>query len=480
VQFLHCLGLFLFSFTQGVIVVTNTLSSPRDLGGNLRLRWSTSADLEALLDCYGFVYRDTPESPVTAVQQNWIRSLIVGGHPQANPNNFAVVEDLSTKKIVAATTLMQQNIDFGGIPLSMGRPEIVATMPEYRNRGLIRHIFALIHERSEQRGDHLQGITGIPYYYRQFGYEYALSLQDYMTFPFEQVPSLAEGTSEPYRLRKVMPNETSILIELYEQNRTRPRSMHNGTAQMKPLVTTPATEEYWQWSVNGHPQPVAEGWTAWFIVDTDEQICGYVLQKPLRWGKSIRVWDLGVAQGVSYLQIWPSLLRALKQIGEQEPGVNEKVEPATQITFEFVGPHPLHDVVADAQGSNRKPGYYWYIRVADTPRFIRTIAPVLEQRLAESPLANYSGELSINHYRNGLKIGFEQGKLTVAEPWILPTWGAKPNVGIPAMPFLHLLFGNKNYDTLKEFFPDVWAHDEAAQVLRTIFPAQASVLLPLD
>lgn len=455
-------------------------SNSRDLGNSLVLRWSTEADLEALLECYGFVYRDTPESPVTEVQQNWIRSLIVGGHPQVKPTDFAVVEDLSTKKIVAATTLMQQNVDFAGIPLSMGRPEIVATMPEYRNRGLIRQIFSMIHERSEQRGDHLQGITGIPYYYRQFGYEYALTLQDYMNFPFEQVPSLAEGASEAYTLRKVMPSEIAIQIDLYEQNRTRPRSMHNGTPIMQPLVTTPATQAYWQWSVNGPAEPVAEGWVAWFIVDTAQQICGYVLQRPLRWGNEIQVSDLGLAKGISYTQIWPSLLRGLKQIGEQEPTVHDKVGPATQISFRFVGPHPLHDAVPDAQGANRKPGYYWYIRVADTARFIRTIAPVLEQRLAQSAWANYTGELAINHYRNGLKIGFEQGKLTLAEPWILPHWGAKPNVGIPAMPFLQLLFGNRGFDAMNDFYPDIWANDEAAQVLRTIFPAQPSVLLPLD
>jgi predicted acetyltransferase len=69
---------------------------------------------------------------------------------------------------------MRHKWEYGGIPFGVGRPEIVASDPGYRERGLVRAVFELLHARSAALGHMAQGITGIPYYYRQFGYEYAL------------------------------------------------------------------------------------------------------------------------------------------------------------------------------------------------------------------------------------------------------------------------------------------------------------------
>ncbi len=72
--------------------------------------------------------------------------------------------------IVSATNLLAQVWDYEGIAFGVGRPEIVATEPDYRNRGLVRAIFELIHARSAAQGQLAQAITASPYYYRQFGY----------------------------------------------------------------------------------------------------------------------------------------------------------------------------------------------------------------------------------------------------------------------------------------------------------------------
>ena len=59
----------------------------------------------------------------------------------------------------------------------VGRPELVGTLPEFRNRGLIRAQMDILHQWSAERGQPVQAITGIPFFYRQFGYEMALPLQ---------------------------------------------------------------------------------------------------------------------------------------------------------------------------------------------------------------------------------------------------------------------------------------------------------------
>jgi hypothetical protein len=45
--------------------------------------------------------------------------------------------------------------------------------------------------------------------------------------------------------------------------------------------------------------------------------------------------------------------------------------------------------------------------------------------------------------------------------------------------FLQLLFGYRGLDELRDIFPDVWAADTAVPLLRTLFPAQPSWVVPL-
>jgi predicted acetyltransferase len=72
--------------------------------------------------------------------------------------------------------LIPQTWTYAGVPFGVGRPEAVGTDPDYRRRGLIRMQFEVLHGKSAAMGHLVQGITGIPWYYRQFGYEYALDL----------------------------------------------------------------------------------------------------------------------------------------------------------------------------------------------------------------------------------------------------------------------------------------------------------------
>jgi hypothetical protein len=72
---------------------------------------------------------------------------------------------------------------------------------------LIRAIFELIHARSAAQGHLAQGITGIPYFFRQFGYEYALELRGGPRVAFTAIPNLPRGVAELFHLRLPTPHE---------------------------------------------------------------------------------------------------------------------------------------------------------------------------------------------------------------------------------------------------------------------------------
>src|SRR5262249_50118492 len=154
--------------------------------------------------------------------------------PHIGPRDFAVVEDTTTGTIVASTCLLRYPITFDGTPIPFGRPEVVATQPEYRNQGLIRAIFELIHAKSAARGDLLQGITGIAHYYRQFGYEYSVSMGTGLTVHFAAIPTLKTDATDPYSLRKATLDDSAQLRRLWKRE------------QMQAAITTPLSAEYYR------------------------------------------------------------------------------------------------------------------------------------------------------------------------------------------------------------------------------------------
>jgi len=208
----------------------------RELGDCLVLRWSTPHDVERVASLYAHVFRSSPDAPLNWYLPHWTRDMFSGRHPHIGPRDFAVVEDTTTGAIVASTCLLRYTFEFEGIPVHFGRPEVVATHPEYRKRGLIRAIFELIHAKSEARGDLVQGIPGIPYYYRQFGYEYAITLGTSLTVYFPAIPTLKKDATEPYTLQRATVEDIPLLQHLGERE------------QMGAAITTPLSAEYYRWT----------------------------------------------------------------------------------------------------------------------------------------------------------------------------------------------------------------------------------------
>ncbi len=186
-----------------------------------------------------------------------------------------------------------------------------------------------------------------------------------------------------------------------------------------------------------------------------------------------------VAQNINLQAMMPSVLRNLQAYGELLPISHRNKEPFSAISFLLGRNHPVYDALGPLAPIHEPP-YAWYIRVADLPAFIMHIAPALQQRLANSAIANYTGELKIDFYRGGLRLAFENGLLTTAEPWTAPIYNAEPSAGFPPLVFLQLLFGHRSLDDLHAILPDAWANDDTKLVLKTLFPTRPSYPLPLN
>jgi hypothetical protein len=447
----------------------------RDLGEGLVLRWTTPDDIERVVTLYAQVFRRSEDAPPSEHVGVWTRDMFSGRHPHIGPRDFAAVEDTRTGALVACACLLRYTCSYEGIPFGFGRPEVVATLPEYRNRGLIRSIFELLHARSDERGDLAQGITGIPYFYRQFGYEFAAALEEDVTVYFPAIPALKPGATEPYALREATADDISLLPRLWERT-------HAGAA-----LWTEIDEDYWRWAMFGMHPDAMERWRVYMLVESGAgsgadgypagRSVGALTLAPGRRSAAISVSGPMVEAGTPLVRVLPSVLRGLQALAPTTKARPETPPPGA-ITFRWAGP-ALAGSLGDVRFIAEPYPYPWYIRVADVPAFIRRVAPALERRLALSAQADYTGELTIDLYRGGLRLAFERGRLTAAEPWRKPIWGEGMS-GYPPLVFLQSLFGYRSLHELRAIYSDVWADGDATALLNALFPRRPSLLMQLD
>ncbi len=418
-----------------------------DLGSGLVRRWSTAADVEKIAHCTATVFRHHADEPPNEAVANECRVMLSPGFPLMGPGDFALVEDtnLPERPVVACLCCWSHRWNLGGVSFGVGRPEIVATLPAYRKRGLIRALFEMFHARSAARGEMVQAITGIDYYYRQFGYEYALDLGGSRTFAVEGVPPLKEGEVEPYTLRPATVEDVPHLQALYAR------------LCRKSLVYAEATADNWRYYITIWDEPVVRSQRheiagaairMYMVVDREGHICGFASTAARRRTNKYGVYDLEFYPGVNWQAALPSLLRAFRAIGRDLRPMAPDAPPFSELVLALGRSHPAYDVLDEKLQARSDKVYAWYVRVPDVQGFVRHIAPVLEQRLAGSILSGYSGELRLELYRSGLRLQFERGEVAAVEPWTTADFEDDAELGCPPLLFLQLLFGYRSVGEL--------------------------------
>jgi hypothetical protein len=442
---------------------TNEQIIIRDLGDGLILRRSTPADAEKLGEFNAHIHSDEGWDKPDERVRWWTRDLLEKPHPTFGTGDYTLIEEQATGRVISSLNHISQTWTYDGIPFKMGRPELVGTLPEFRNRGLVRIQFDEIHRWSAERGELAQGITGIPYYYRLFGYEMCVDLDGSRSGFEMNLPKLADDTPEPYRLRPAAENDIPFLSEVYAH------------AAQRSLLSAIRSEAHWRYDLSGRSEKNVQR-LVWNVIErvSDGEAVGFLAHTWFSWGISVPAMMYELKAGVSWLDVTPSIVRWLWDLGKIVCESEGKTRSA--FTFALAGSHPVYEVMRDNLPRVREP-YSWYMRVPDLPAFIKHIAPVLEQRLENSLIPGQSGEIKLSFYSKGLRLGFERGKLTVAEPW-QPDAGNWGDIAFPNLTFLQMLFGHRTLDELKKSYTDCWwSKDETRMLVSTLFPRKSSQVL---
>jgi hypothetical protein len=306
----------------------------------------------------------------------------------------------------------------------------------------------------------MQVITGIPSFYRKFGYELCLDLGGgHRIFP-SRFPKITEKHKDDFRLEVPLSDEDrSFVKEIHKRN----------TREM--LFSMDIPDELWQFEFDGLTDG-SDGKFHWLIVkDKSGNPVGYLQHDHIFWGSEMDINFLALVPGVGYLSLLPNLLHGLWQIAQRK-FVDDSFEHPSEgmrgLYLHLGREHPIYAAIGRDFMLKANP-YAWYVRIPDEVVFLRAILPQLETHLAGSPTCRgFTGEVRINLYHRGIHIRIENGRLEFS-PW-QPSDGTDGQAHFPEYSFWSLLCGQKSASQLAVEIPDCWMTRSSQVLLDGLFP----------
>jgi GNAT superfamily N-acetyltransferase len=417
------------------------------LGGGLLLRAAQPADAEELAEFNGQMHADAVVSAQAIA--DWTLDLMQAGHPTFDADrDVTVVEDTTSGRIVSALMLIPQVWSYAGVEMLVGQPELIATHPDYRRRGLVRHQFAAIHEHSDPV--HLwQYISGIPWYYRQFGYSYALDFVPSALWWFKENEPPGPAS---FALRPATDADVEFLADV------------EAGAQRRALLTAVRGREGWALELRRRPGalPACEV----HVLEQAGTSIGYVVNNRARRNEHVIVLAFELAPGRPWLEPTAAVLAALRDRARDDPARPKAIR------FVLAAEHPALRCMSKRISRSARSSYAFYVRVPDVVRLLERIRPVLDGRLATSPAAGHTGRLALDFYTYGLSLSLVDGRIASIERTESSPDDA--DVAMPVEAFLHVAFGNRSLADVDRDVADCQVESDAGALLMDVlFPPMA-------
>jgi predicted N-acetyltransferase YhbS len=411
----------------------------KELGDGLVLRCLCKSDIKSLKEHVKLVHG---EEVVGIIQR------MLDHYPHFSLDDNFVVVDTKDERVVAYLCLMQRTFVLEGVKIPVGQPDIVGTHPDYRNKGLVRHLNAALEERAAEYHLQLLSIAGIPYYYRQFGYEYAAPMTMGLPITTEAIPQLKEEEEEPVSIELV----TKRTFPDYLACREKVNSFLDLYYDLGP-------EHFLFYSTGELSEP--ESIRFFLVKEKDKVVGAFYLGKSFG---SLVVRELWL----QHVELVPPVLRFLKT-HVQEHQCPLKICPPSKPSL-----MPRLERIADAKMSD---SYAWYIRIPSIKQFLETISPILEKRLARSEFKGLTDTLKLSCYREGFELVFRNGELTDVNTLAIHEL-QQMEVSLPPLVINQLLLGYRTIIELQEIYPDVLCYSTKQGLVEVLFPKIRASITP--
>jgi GNAT superfamily N-acetyltransferase len=361
------------------------------------------------------------------------------------------LRDEETGKIVSSLNAIPSVWSYAGVNLRNLELGWVATQKEYRRKGLIRVLYEHFDELLQNGEYDISTIQGIPYYYRQFGYDFVIPMDPIMWVNISQLPTIDKKSPPPYmeiKCRKAKKKDIDGLQKLFDED------------NRQVLLYAPRSRELWE--LQEEIRRFYESEFRTFVLEDNGRMIGYfrlLSHKPSTglYGSNMRVVE-------SSIRTFDGVMRALQLMKSE----------AKKLGFDrvgFVGPpsNNLRTIVQDLGGQVLGEWKY-QLRVPSTLRLLQKIKPVLEKRLVGSMFEGLTKDLAINTFRHCYLLKFVNGKIESISDTGMPEVDEHRGFRAPPNDLIRLIFGAYDIDELKHSNIDFIVSRDIKSLIATLFP----------
>ena len=394
------------------------------------------ADIQAYID-----FNTTFNNP----REGLNTGILLRNFPGAQYKNFWLIENRTTSQIVATTCLIPWEMQFEGLRLHAAQMEQVLSHPDYRRQGLIRILVKRFMQEVLDRDLDLSFIWGIPYYYRQYGYAYAIEGNSYESLPASRIPDAAQSDSSPYIFRQATLADCQVLTDLYRR------------CMLPYALSLSRSAKHWRYLLEyaGFPVELVEN-------AHSGAVAGYL-------GACTHPDIPGFSVVESGLLDASAALPALQHL---------KSRTAGDIQIFWPNASPLAQM-AQNLGSQPVVTGQWLFNLPRLELFLMKLAPVFEGRIAQGGFSGLTHALTINLFRCAYQLLFDAGKLTAVQElgFVDSSMGADGgDLCIPPDAFVRLLLAFRSLDELLDAWPDIVVKPHSKPLIDALFPKKPSYL----
>jgi hypothetical protein len=403
----------------------------RDLGAGLRMRAVSSPEDVERVAAFDALIHGAGSEPTWRA---WMSA-----HPHIDRAGWLLIEEQASARVVASLCLIPWRIQYGGVELRSAEMGVVGSLEAYRGRGLQRALNQRFTELLHEGGYDLSHIQGIPYFYRQFGYEYALPLEVWWRLELHMVPAAPPAAG--YTCRPAELADLPTLVRCYDE------------AAAALDIAALRDEPGWRYLLG----PALDTETAaetWLVCAPDGSPAGY-----------FRVARQGFGEGLIIAEA--SLLNpaaALAALATARQLTLERAKPFVRLNLPAETPLVT---VARSLGAHDGHAYGWQIRLPNPAALLTKLAPVFERRLAASSYAGLNHDLVLELYRQRLVLRFVDGQLRAVAP---AAPHAPADLNLPPLLLAPLLLGHRNLAEIAPMYPDAFAPGASRPLIDLLFP----------
>ncbi len=329
-------------------------------------------------------------------------------------------------RILSTAGVFPGEMHVGEVTVGAGAIEFVATHEDAEGRGLVRRLIEEIHNTAQTRNEMVQWIVGITYFYRKFGYEYAIPVESTYDFAAGDAPPTPSGWS----VQQVSGAEVPDLA-----------AAQTAFSRQADVAFTASRR---MWDIY-EMSPVYD-----LVVAHSSSGYGYGRVYPYEGDRYLFDLIANSAGGAA------ALINAAGDGGAYDVTVMGR-EAARSHLDQLADPDPSGDA--------------YFVRVADPVKLMEAMRPVFSTRLREWD-ATARGDALISMYETSIRFNYGQGQVGPmrrgpAEQAPIGGGGS----GVAPDRIVSLLLGPLGAEKLAELNPDVNL-GEQEDLMKALFPPQ--------